>query len=269
MLLKNNTNIQLDVSALLTEFKKNYRNVYIYQFDNKIFIYRAVGRKEYTNLILNQNLSDPEKEEVLCKICCLYPVNFDFENCEEAGIPTSLAKEIVKNSYLSKENREKVLQYHRSEMYDLDNQINCIIMSAFPNLSLDEIENWDVVTACKYYSRAEWILHNIKGVPLREKDVESDYVYMKNNAVTEEIVDDDSETLKSTAPDNNIAHNGKPKNKPKLTPEKLRELKEKYPEIDWENDDGLKGAEGLLNQPVFDDSPPALRPRNSFIYKKP
>jgi len=263
MILKNHSNTQVDISALYTKFREKYKNVYIYQFENIVFIYRAIGRKEYTQLILQENLSEPEKEELLCRTCCLYPENFDFENCDEAGIPTSLTQEIVKNSYLSKENREKVLQYHRSEMYDLDNQINCIILAAFPNYSLEEIENWDVVTACKYYSRAEWILHNIKGVPLREKDPGSDYSYIKEHSITEEV-DPEENILKSTAPKNNIAHNGKPKAKPKLTPEKLRELKAKYPEIDWENDDGLKGVEGLRNQPIFDKTPPALRPRNQM-----
>ena len=36
-------------------------------------------------------------------------------------------------------------------------------------ITLEEIENWDVATAAKYLSRAEWILHNINGVPFKDE----------------------------------------------------------------------------------------------------
>lgn len=256
MKVKNANNFQLDVSKLLEKFKEQYKNIYIYQFEDQVFIYRAVGRKEYTDLALNENISQEDKEEEICRICTLFPKDFDFENCDEAGLPSKLCGEIIENSYLSKENRDKVLAYFRHEMYNLDNQINCMICAAFPNLKLEEVENFDVVTANKYFSRAEWILTNIGGVPLREKDPGSDYVYQKEKAVTEEIRDND--TIESSAPKKKVAHNGKEK----MTPEKLAELKAKFPEIDWEHDRGLMGIDGIKNSMPFDNTPPALRPRS-------
>lgn len=258
MKLKNANNFQLDVSKLLEKFKEKYKNIYIYQFEDQVFVYRAVGRKEYTDLALDESIPDEEKEERICKICTLFPKDFDFENCEEAGLPSQLCGEIIENSYLSKENRDKVLAYFRHEMYNLDNQINCMICAAFPNLKLEEVENFDVVTANKYFSRAEWILTNIGGVPIREKDPGSDYVYQKENAVTEELGDNNSGAIKSTAPAKKTAHNGKPK----MTPEKLAELKAKFPEIDWEHDNGLEGIDGIRNAMAYDSVPPALRPRS-------
>lgn len=252
MKLKNGNNFTLDLSKLIESFKEKYKNIYIYQFEDQVFIYRAVGRKEYTDLVLNESFTEEDKEEKLCSMCVLYPKNFDFENCEEAGLPSILASEIVENSYLSKENRSKVLAYFRQEMYNLDNQINCMILAAFPHLKLDEIENWDVVTANKYLSRAEWILTNIGGVPLREQEPESDYVHQKNGKVTEEI----KETPKT---------NGNKKQK--LTPQKLAELKAKFPDIDWENDAGNQGIEGIMSAQKFDDRPVALRPMSKVPKK--
>lgn len=191
MKIKPRTNRPVNLTALLEKFKEKYRNLYIFQFEDQVFIYRAIGRKEYKDLVLNKNLSDQEKEEVECSLCVLYPENYDFANCEEAGLPTLLSQEIEKHSYVSEEDRQKVLQYHKSEMFDLDNQINCIILAAFNNLSLDEVENWDVVTACKYFSRAEWILHNINGVPFKQKDPGSTFVSKKQGppvTPSEEVV---------------------------------------------------------------------------------
>ena len=142
-------------------------------------------------------------------------------------------------------------------MLDTDNQINGIIIAAFPTLNLEEIENWDVATAAKYLSRAEWILHNINGVPFKEEGN-----YTEEGPITEEITEEDfSDAITSSSKNNSVAHNGKPKQR--LTPEKLAELKAKYPMIDWEHDDvAMHGIEGITNQPEVDSTPPALRPRN-------
>lgn len=251
----------VDISQILLRLQQEYHSLYTYQFEDQVFIYRPVGRKEYKNLYLNDQWDDITKEEVLCQLCVLYPEDYDFENCEEAGLPTKLAKQIVKNSYLSTERREKVLNYFRQEMYDLDNQMTCVIMEAFPELELESVENWDIETTCKYYSRAEWTLHNLRGVPIAEKDPRANYLGAPAEETPQTTEIDDTE-LVSNASESAVAHNGKPKVKPgntKLTPEKLRELKEKFPTIDWEHDDGMLGTEGLTNQPDVDITAPALR----------
>jgi hypothetical protein len=244
MIIKQRNN-QVDLSELINTFQEKYKNIYLFQFENRVFIYRSVGRKEFKDLLNNKSLDDQEREEKLCTLCTLYPEDFDFSNCDEAGLPTRLAEEIYNNSYLSKENRDKVLSYHRNEMYDLDNQINCIINAAFPQLELEEIENWDVVTACKYYSRAEWILHNISGIPFKQKDVNSDYG--TNQPLinkTEEVLLDDETIVTS-------------KKKNTMTPEKLAELEAKYPDIDWRHDNGRDGVDGILAQATVDTTPVA------------
>lgn len=257
MNLRNNANNVLDLSELIERVKDKYKNIYIFQFEEQVFVYHSVGRKDYKNLIANGELDEQEKEETLCKLCTIWPVNYDFANCEEAGLPTRLAEEIVKNSYLREDDRKKVLTYYRNEMLDTDNQINGIIIAAFPTLNLEEIENWDVATAAKYLSRAEWILHNINGVPFKEEGN-----YNEEGPITEEITEEDfSGAITSSSKNNSVAHNGKPKQR--LTPEKLTELKAKYPMIDWEHDDvTMHGIEGITNQPEVDSTPPALRPRN-------
>ena len=251
MNLKHQVNNTIDLSVLLERFKSSYKNIYIYQFENQVFIYHSVGRKDYKNLVLDKSLSEAEKEEMLCKICTLFPVEYDFSDCEEAGLPTRLAEEIVKNSYLTSEDRSRVLAYYREEMEDKDNQINGIILAAFPTLDLEEVENWDVATAAKYLSRAEWILHNINGVPIRDE---------QKTASTEEITDEAiaNGMLKSSSSKKAVFNNGQVK----LTPQKLAELKAKYPTIDWEHDAvAMYGIDGIKNQPEVDTSAPGLRPR--------
>ena len=108
MKILSNTNQETDITRILLRLRKDYKTLYTYQFEEKIFIYRPVGRKEYKELFLNDRIDDISKEEILCGMCVLYPQNFNFEDCEEAGLPTALASEIVKNSYLSEERRERI-----------------------------------------------------------------------------------------------------------------------------------------------------------------
>lgn len=58
-------------------------------------------------------------------------------------------------------------------MYDLDNQITAIIAEAF-NLDIEIVEQWDVEKTMKYLSRAEWTLHNLRGIPLKDAGVRQD-----------------------------------------------------------------------------------------------
>ena len=253
MKLKNEANNTIDLSELLERFKGSYKNIYIFQFENQVFIYHSVGRRDYKNLVFDKSLSEAEKEELLCSICTLFPPKYNFSDCEEAGLPTRLAEEIVKNSYLTSDDRSRVLAYYREEMEDTDNQINGIILSAFPTLDLEEVENWDVATAAKYLSRAEWMLHNINGVPFKEQQG-----YVATEEITDEAIS--GGMIKSSASKKAVSHSGQAK----LTPEKLAELKAKYPTIDWEHDAvAMYGIDGIKNQPEVDTSAPGLRPRYS------
>lgn len=259
MKILNQDTKSLDLTQIMLKMKKNHKTLYTHQFGDEIFIYRPVGRKEYKDLFLNKELDDASKEEILCNLCVLFPKNYDFANCDEAGLPTILSDEIIKNSYIAPDKRSAVLNYFRKDMYDLDNQINCMIMEAFPNLDLETIENWDVETTCKYYSRAEWILHNLHGLQFKEKDENSAYYGQNNvkNMKTEEFETND--TLESKSAQKDVDNTGKPKRKQKLTPQQIQELQAKYPGIDWANDDGQRGIDGLLDQPDIDTTPGPLR----------
>lgn len=233
-----------DITLILENFKKTYRNVYVYKIEDNLFFYRTLTRKEYKQLVSNEDLSDEEKEEVVCEVCTLYPEKYDFSECD-AGVPTSLAAAIMKNSFLdSIEHRKALTQHFREDMFDLQNQITCIINEAFPQFDIEEIEDWDMEKTAKYLSRAEWKLVNLRGAVI------------KFDPATEETAQPSADIP------NNIPQEQKNNLKQKLTPEKiqqLRELQQKFPEINWFDDavlnNGIEGIEKAGNVDI-----PALRP---------
>lgn len=252
----------VDVTALYIDFSMKYRNVFITQIDEETFIFRALGRSEFRDILKDSRFDEYKKEDIMCAQCLLYPDpdTIDWDNVN-AGLPTKLLKEILKKSYLDDlESRTILHSIYRSEMFDLDNQITCIINEAFPNFDIEEIEAWDVDKTTKYLSRAEWKLHNLRGIGFVEP--QGDFTTISN----EESSNGDN-NQRHIEPDVDEKEQEKTKTirggskKNKLTPEKMREREEflkKFPE--FANDDilmsgGIKGME----QDSVDTTPPALR----------
>ena len=157
-----------DYNALFLKFCQEYRNVFMFHSDDQFFIFRAIGRGEYKEILKNPVITDLDREEIICDTCVLYPEEFDWEACE-AGLPTVLSAEILKKSYLTDlDERANLHSFYRSEMYDLDNQITCIIHEAFPQYEMEDIDKWDVEKTTKYLSRAEWILQNLRNAHVSE-----------------------------------------------------------------------------------------------------
>ena len=233
--------------------------------DSGIFIYRSLGRKEYRTIVSSEAISDCDKEEVICETCTLYPENYDFSDCEEAGLPTALAKRILEQSLLTDAMSLTNLIYHyRNEMNtDYNRQVSCVIHEAFPEFKLDGddgIENWDVMKTAEYMARAEFILHSLRGVPLATASIDSDTDNNNEDNEQEEVrtrTNKDGSQTRVTKKTIN--------SKRSMTREKLQKLKEIAPNIDWERDLGNAGFDNLskiMQTKNIDTRPMALRDLN-------
>ena len=257
-------NEPIDISAIYFKLKEKYRNVYMTQIGDQIFFYRSIGRKEFRTIIDDEEMNDFQKENVICDVCTLYPINYNWGTCD-AGIPTMLCEAIRNNSYLdSIETRQKLLGYYRSEMYDLDNQITCIINEAFPQYDIEEIEEWDVEKTTKYLSRAEWKLHHFRGLQFVQP--EGDFINgQQQQQEVKETPAPKTSKIENNAnePAPNVSVWRTNKRKTKLTPDKIKEMEEfarKFPELNVMEDSGLEGVEGFEQEPTT--IAPALRTPN-------
>lgn len=247
-------NIQ-DATELFIQLQDEHRNVFMHQMDNQIFFYRSLGRVEYKKILSDDRFDNMAKEELICQVCTLWPQGFDFEECD-AGVPTVLAKAILKNSFLdSIDARKNILDYYRQEMFDLDNQITCIINEAFPQFDIEEIESWGIEKTTKYLSRAEWKLHNLRGLQFYDTNAQESYYETQGNAAPANEVRTEEIGSAPEPPKQNMRGG----DKEKLTPEKLRELQAKFPEINWTGDTIMnEGIQGMADS--VDVVSPALRP---------
>lgn len=161
------TREEKQIFDIYLELLEIHGKVFIYQIEGESFIFRPIGRKDFIRIFTSEDLSLYDREEIVCETCVLYPEEYDFSECENGGLPTLLSKEILSSSYVSSDTQlENLMSYFREDMLNIQNQISCMIQEAFPNLSYDDIENFDMETTLKYLSRAEWILTNLRNMPL-------------------------------------------------------------------------------------------------------
>lgn len=242
----------IDIIELIEELKSKNRTVYWTHIYGQIYIYKPLGRRDHREICEDESLDVLSKEDEVCRRCLLYPTNVDFDNIE-AGVISKLVRVIFENSFLSDmESRAAVLDYFRSEMFDLQNQITCIINEAFPQYDIEDIENWDIERTAKFLSRAEWKLQNFRGavfnydmVEQMQQEASSD---VQRDASSEAEVANEKQSVKET-----------PSKKESMDRSKLEELKRKFPEIDWESDTILnEGIDGM--QDAADSESVALRP---------
>ena len=161
-------------------------------------------------------------------------------------------------------------------MEQFDNQITCIIHEAFPNLDVEEIENWGMAKTAKYLSRAEWKLNVLRQIPvdyeMSDKLMENEWINMHAksdesdekipNTNTNTISNTDSNTQSQTVKRETVEErqerlkNAKPRQKSK---EEIEMLKRKFPELNWEFEvDPNKNIDAMKEN--VDPLPPALRP---------
>lgn len=235
---------QVDLTELYLKFldEDPERHIFIEEFgESGVFIFKTLGRRDYRQIVGSKELSNCDKEEVICSTCTLYPEHYDFENCEEAGLPTALAKSILEKSMLTDPKSLRTLIYHfRNEMNeDYNKQVSCAIHEAFPEYRLDGddgIENWDIIRTAEYMAKAEFILHSLRLIPLADANVNDGYYDDQEEAqeapIESERIEDNDDGSKTRVTSKTFNA------RQRVTPEKLAQLQRIAPNVDWASDIG-------------------------------
>lgn len=157
----------IDINNIL-EWKQQYKDIYQLEIQNQHFIFKAIGREEYKQIIL-MDLDLGEFQETICFQSVIYPENYDYTK-GIAGVAEVISDAILDASGLHVGQAADLLHEYRTEMTNYDYQVDCIIHEAFPEYPLEEISTWPVRKTMYYLSRSEWILSSLKGVPLQRID---------------------------------------------------------------------------------------------------
>lgn len=83
------------------EWKSRFGDeVYLTEFEEEIFLWRPITRKEYKGVMKVPNADSFYKEERICEAVILFPANYNFMSMTngKAGIPTLLAELVMEKS---------------------------------------------------------------------------------------------------------------------------------------------------------------------------
>lgn len=256
---KENKNPAKTLDSIIKNLIDEYGNIFFEEINNDIYIYKPLGRKAFKDISLNDNLSELEKEDLVCNECILYPEDFDSDEVD-AGIPSMLYSQILTNSYLTgTEQMLSLIEACRSEVEQLDIQMSCIISEAFPSYDMDEIEEWDMIKFCRMFGRAEWKLKNLRNFEFENDVVEflRDYSLPTDESTTQEDSTNNKEHNTNNSNDKVKVGNRE------MTREEYRQyldFQRAHPEINFEADTMYTGFDTM----GFNDMPVALRPRNKI-----
>lgn len=238
-----NPRTEADFDMLIKQLFAEHGNICFAEYNGDIYIYKLLNRKAYKNLISNPNLSQIEKEDEVCKECILWPRDFNPDDYD-AGMPTYLYEQIMENSFLTGVKDMIILiEACREETDKLDSQMSCIISEAFPNYSIEEIEEWDMIKFCQMFTKAEWKLKNLRSLTFDTDMLD----FLKTlNLDDEDVQEEDDNSNVSTSNVQQQSTNTIKVGNREMTADEYRqylEFQKQFPDIDWGADAMFTGYE--------------------------
>lgn len=84
----------------IEEWKSQYGEIYLTEFEEEVFIWRALIRKEYKDVMKVATTDNFYKEERICERVVIYPEGYNFMAMTKgkAGIPTLIAELVMEKS---------------------------------------------------------------------------------------------------------------------------------------------------------------------------
>lgn len=160
-----------EARLILEQWRDEYYSIYLSVVNDIEFVWRGLSRAEYRKAMEYYD-DDFLRAEYVCRLCVLDPVVEDWEAEIPAGIPETITQHIlVESGFAEGSTKIKDLQHiHDQEMTRFENQVSCIIKEAFNEFSLEEIDNWPLEKTMWHYSRALWVLRQLRGVPIEEEE---------------------------------------------------------------------------------------------------
>lgn len=148
----------------ILELKKEHKDIFHMAIGQEDFLFRPLTKQEYDDFVIQPTMDEGYIAEEVCKMCVLYPKGYDFYDPRYAGIPETLSEQIIEKSGFSDEKfvERLLLEYKYSNQNDKHRQIVNTIIGVFPEITLNDIDDFNVYEILDLYSRAEWIINNLR-----------------------------------------------------------------------------------------------------------
>lgn len=140
--------------------KKKHSTIYGMEIGEDYFILKPLSRKEFSVLVKLQDYMVEVAEDFIFKTCVLHP-KLSAEDTDNmlAGTISEVTRIVIDISgFSSAEALTELVQENRDVMDLADNQITAMLCKAFPQLTPEIIDEFDIYKITHYLALAEQIL---------------------------------------------------------------------------------------------------------------
>lgn len=142
---------------LLKESINNEKIIYV-QYGKHEYVFKSISPKEHTQAKFLTSTAE-ELSDAICQLALIYPNEYDFSQSPVAGLSDSMSKRIISESLL--DNDLGVINKFEESKKSLSSflvQCSLFVKSAFPEYTLDEIEDWNYEKLMDMTAKAEFVL---------------------------------------------------------------------------------------------------------------
>lgn len=82
---------------IVEDLKKEYGDIYATEYDDVVFVWRPINRKEYREIVVDAGNGPLDREEAICQLCVLWPKGYNFSD-GKAGYAALLSQNIMDES---------------------------------------------------------------------------------------------------------------------------------------------------------------------------
>lgn len=166
----------MEVTKELLNYYKDLYNghkiIYV-RFLNNDFIFKTLTKQEY-KIIYNSYVNKIDVQNAICNIACVYPEEYNFDECGYAGLPEYVSDVIEDLSGFK--DIHTVINFYNTykNQVTLEIQAMDLIKAFIPEYTYEEMESWTWEKLMKITVRAEQIA-KLKGFDWHLEDQSDKY----------------------------------------------------------------------------------------------
>lgn len=148
------------IKTKIKTLKKKYPTIYGLEIGKDYFILKPLSRREFGILVELQDYAVGAAEDFIFNTCVLHPkLTAKDINHMLAGTVSEIARIVIDISgFSSADALTDLMQVNRGMMDLADNQITALLCKAFPQLTPEIIDEFDIYKITHYLALAEQIL---------------------------------------------------------------------------------------------------------------
>ena len=155
---------------LLLKQSQNGDKLIFIKFNKHNFVFRLISADEYTQCKILTN-DDYTFHDAICQLALVYPEDYSFAESRIGCVSDYMAEQIIDKSLIFKDEKlVEILEQNRERNKTFLRECKLLVKAAFPEYSLEEINNWAYEKLMEMTAAGERLLQLRNPLPMFEDE---------------------------------------------------------------------------------------------------